>query len=135
MGSASPIPNKGGNGGSITFINANPSGTGPVATFGGIGNGNGALGTITALDPVHSTNILLGVWKKTCPNREAPAKVGVSLLGLELFKDIHLGRAVNMVCSQQTFKGSSCKEPNPFNEWNRSGHVDVFRYSARAHQY
>lgn len=64
VGSASPIPNKGGNGGSITFVGANPSGIGTVATLGGIGNGNGALGTITAPDPVHSTNILLGVWKK-----------------------------------------------------------------------
>lgn len=57
-----------GNGGSITFLGANPMGEGTVTVFGGDVGGNGphgALGTITAPDPVQSTNTLMGVWKKS----------------------------------------------------------------------
>jgi hypothetical protein len=68
----------GGAGGNISFINANPTGNGAVVTFGGhgdpdgirgvspdrMGSPNGSLGTITAPDPVSSTNTLMGIWKK-----------------------------------------------------------------------
>lgn len=66
----------GGAGGNISFLNVNPSGTGVVVTYGGhgdpdgalygrLGSPNGALGTITAPDPISSTNTLMGVWKKS----------------------------------------------------------------------
>ena len=54
----------GGAGGNISFVNANPSGTGVVVTYGGQGTPNGALGTITAPNPASSTNTLIGIWKK-----------------------------------------------------------------------
>jgi len=56
---------RGGDGANVIFVGATPSGNGSVVTFGGFGDTNGSLGTITAPDPASSTNTLIGIWKKT----------------------------------------------------------------------
>jgi len=59
------VGGQGGNGGTVIFNgDQNPSGNGKVATFGGLGSINGALGTVTAADPAQSSNQIFGVWKK-----------------------------------------------------------------------
>jgi hypothetical protein len=55
----------GGKGGDITFVGSNPTGSGIVSAMGGPGQTIGIAGTITAPNPIASSNKLYGIWKKS----------------------------------------------------------------------
>jgi hypothetical protein len=68
---ANATQGKGGNGGLVVLSStANPTFKGTITAAQGLGssgNPNGQLGSVVASDPANSSNILIGVWRKTQP--------------------------------------------------------------------